>query len=171
MRTFLNTTAKGTLSLIVLVILTVNSNASTSSASRLYKGERIGLFELPEIEIVSTKLPVKESSTLPSPVNITKPVAGINLPEIEITASRYQNNEQEFEIPVFLPVKFELENSNSERNNYTFKSENAQVKSTDETTKASEFKKRPRISFIANKILSAGMDFLIKVKDGLFFKS
>lgn len=171
MKTLLNSATKGTLTFSALVILSLNANAASTTASTLYNGERVGLFELPEIEIVSTKLPIKESNRFELPGNKDVVTKEVNLPEVEITASRDQNSNGQLYTEEFIPVKYEIGNSSLEKKKEEFTIENPKVKSTDESDKPTEFKKRPRISFIANKIVSAGIEFLLKINDGLFFKS
>ena len=158
---------------ILSLFLTTSASANlTTTASCInYKGENITQFELDEVEIIATRLPKHTTTGLNTTINNNETIYLIELPEVVINESITDFNKsdalvieaktKEIAEPISKPV--------ISTRDLLLPAIKTPALIIEQPT--SELKKRPFLSFVANKVYKAGFQFLKTINDGLFFKS
>ncbi len=140
-----------------LLMAAQTSNAEPAMCTmREYKGEMIAHCELPPVMISAARLTVHESNSTLGEQMIT-----VELPEVVITAPAVKPSEEQSEVVETVTNPSLEEAIQVEESVATIMTE----------AHDQELKHRPLIPFVANKIYDAGVWFLKKMNDGLFFRS
>jgi hypothetical protein len=171
MKTFFHSLKFAALTLSIFFTTSASAGLKSNATCINYNGEDILQFELEEVEIVASRLPLNSITGSNSATNISEIVYLIDLPEVVINENITDINK-----PVTL--------INEEKIKDTAEPISKPVMSTKDLLQPeikgsahfneepiSELKKRPFLSFIANKAYHAGIQFLKSINEGLFFKS
>jgi len=154
---------------LVLFCTSIPSTAATLSAAKTttYNGETIFLFDLPEVEIKVEKA-TKKTELGPKTILEKESSNTLNDQDITINNEVITNCDLTIEISTF-NYSF-TENENAE-NIASEVNQIAVISAQNLKKEKPDLKKRPFLHFITNKVYHIGIEFLLKVNDGLFFRS